>query len=259
MRDFLKDVEAGSATKSPEAAAQANMRPKLIKRFYKQVTVEPFDGRFTALLDGKSIKTPGRNAIVFPTKAAAQLFAAEWDAQTTEINPITMPITRLANTAIDGIATDPQAVLEDVVKFSTSDLLYYRADSPQDLVDLQRQHWDPILDWVTKNTGANFEIGEGMMHIPQPQESVALFSTKLSVHATPMKLACLHTFTSLSGSALIALAIAERFLDVDAAWAAAHVDEDFNISRWGEDEDAQKRQEYRYGEMKAAHALFVSL
>lgn len=259
MRDFLKDVETGSATKSPEASAQANMRPKLIKRFYKVVSVEPFEDGFTGLLDGKSIKTPGRNAIVFPTQAAAKLFAAEWEAQTTEINPITMPITRLANTAIDGIATDPQAVLEDVVKFSNSDLLYYRASEPQDLVDLQRKHWDPILDWVASNTGANFEIAESMMHIPQPKESVALFSARLSIHATPMKLACLHTFTSLSGSALIALALAENFLDIDAAWSAAHVDEDFNISRWGEDEDAQKRQAYRFGEMKAAHALFAAL
>lgn len=259
MRDFLKEVEAGSATKSPEASAQANMRPKLIKRFYKLVTVEPFKDGFTALLDGKSIKTPGRNAIVFPTIDAAQLFANEWDAQETEINPITMPITRLAYTAIDGIALDPQDVFEDVVKFSNSDLLYYRADSPQDLVDLQSRHWDPILDWVTTHTGAKFNIGEGMIHIPQPEASVKLFTAKVSIHSTPMKLACLHTFTSLSGSALIALALAERFLDVDTAWAAAHVDEDFNISRWGEDEDAQKRQEYRFGEMKAAQALFATL
>lgn len=259
MRDFLKEVEAGEATKSPEASAQANMRPKLIKRFYKQVTVEPFKDGFTALLDGKSIKTPGRKAIVFPTSAAAKLFAAEWVAQKTEINPITMPITRLAYTAIDGIALDPQEVLQDVVKFSNSDLLYYRAGNPQDLVELQSKHWDPILEWVATNTGANFEIGEGMIYIPQSKESVTLFSTKMSVHATPMKLACLHTFTSLCGSALIALALAEGFLDVNTAWAAAHVDEDFNIARWGADEDAQKRQNYRLGEMKAAHALFAAL
>lgn len=258
MRDFLKDVESGEAT-SPEAAAQAHMRPKLIKRFYKEVSVSSVGDAHTVLLDGKSIKTPGRNEIAFASKSAAQLFADEWDAQEAEINPMLMPITRIANTAIDGIAQDPQAVLEDIVRFASSDLLYYRVNDPQELVELQREHWDPILDWIAQITGAHFEVGEGVMHVEQPKEALKLFSARLSQHSQPMQLCCLHTFTTLCGSALIALALAEDFLTPQAAWNAAHVDENFNISRWGEDYEAQKRAEKRFTELEAAFHLFRAL
>lgn len=258
MRDFLKDVEQGKAT-SPEASAQEKMRPQRLKRFYKEVSVEAVDENFTVLLDGRSIKTPGKNQILFQTKKAAELFAEEWEKQVDEINPLEMPITRIVNTAIDGVSLDPQAVLEDVVKFAASDLLCYRVTEPEKLVTLQRERWDPILDWVFEAIGAHFELGEGIVHVVQPTQSIAKFSAHISKFNEPMILACLHTCTTLSGSSLIAVALFDKFLDVDSAWKAAHLDEDFNISQWGEDYEAAKRREQRFKEFQAAYEFFKAL
>jgi len=266
MRDLLFEAD-GSSKKSPEAAAQEHMRPVLPKRFYKDVTIdvdkevaEQDEHQIVrVLLDGRKLKTPAKQELALPNEAAGELVAAEWQAQETEINPAKMPITRLANTAIDGIAADPQAVLEDIVRFASNDLLCYRATHPENLVALQRESWDPILDWITENCGARFEVTEGISSITQPREAVSLFSAKLSAHASPLKLACLHTMTSLSGSGMIAFAIAEGFLDADTAWKAAHIDEDFNISQWGEDYEAGKRRENRFEELNAAVTLFKVL
>ena len=261
MRDLLFDTEAAAA-RSPEASAQKHMRPVLPKRFYKSVDVSqdpdhPSD--WLILLDGKKVKTPAKSFLKLPNEASARLIAAEWDAQLEKIDPAIMPMTRLANTAIDGIASDPQAVLEDIVRFAANDLLYYRASHPERLVKSQCEVWDPILDTLASEIGARFETTEGIIHVPQPKEALALYSARLSKHNTPIQLACLHTITSLTGSALIALCLAEEYLTLDKAWTAAHVDEDHNISLWGEDFEAGKRRQSRLSEMTASHTLFRAL
>ena len=256
MRDIFSELD-GQTGKNPERAAQEAMRPQLPKRFYKSVEAVAEEGGFGVRLDGRAVRTPAKSLLVLPTQAAAELVAAEWDAQETEIDPATMPATRIANTAIDGITGNEQAVLEDVLKFASGDLVFYRAGHPQELVARQQETWDPILDWVAQETGARFEIGEGIIHIEQPREAISLIGARLAKHSDPLRLACLHTFTTLTGSALIALALAENAMSLEQAWAAGHVDEDWNISLWGEDYEAAKRRELRLAEMKAAHDMFV--
>ncbi len=261
MRDILEDAE-GAIERGDIGPGKANRgqdKPKFPKRFYKDVTISEADTGFEVLLDGRSVKTPGRVAVTMPTQAAAQLVADEWSSIEDEINPLKMPATRLANTAVDGVANEAQAVMEDIVRYASSDLLCYRADSPEGLVEAQRNHWDPILDWMDQDVGARFELAEGIMHITQPKDAIAAFGARLKAHEEPFKLACLHTFTSLSGSAMIALALAEGHLDAESAWNAAHVDEDFNIGQWGEDYEAAERRKQRLIDFNAAHALFVSI
>jgi chaperone required for assembly of F1-ATPase len=261
MRDLLFDAEA-AASRTPERAAQENMRPVLPKRFYKEVTVAEEVGEtpaFAILLDGRSVKTPAKSKLVLPTRQAASLIAEEWERQEELIDPGTMPKTRLVNTAIDGIANEAQAVLEDIVRFAANDLLFYRASHPDTLVELQRKHWDAVLDWYETRQNMHFETTEGISHIPQPKEAITLFSAAIAKHDAPMKLACLHTATSLTGSALLAFALAEGALSLEDSWVAAHVDEDFNISQWGEDYEAGKRRRLRFSEMTAAHDLFRAL
>lgn len=258
MRDLIFDAEATHA-RSPETAAQEHMRPVLPKRFYKDVSVEQDGDSWRVLLDGRSVKTPAKSSLEFPSKKAAELSAGEWSAQVEEINPAHMPVTRLANTAIDGIASDPQAVLEDIVRFASNDLLFYRAPHPEQLVANQRAHWDAVLDKVTAVTGAHFEVTEGITHIAQSKEAIAQFSSHLAKHDAPMKLASLHTMTTITGSALIAFSLVEGLIEVEEAWAAAHVDEDHNISLWGEDYEAAKRRENRKTEFMAAYSLFREL
>lgn len=258
MRDILLGAGQGSG-RTPEAAAQENMRPVLPRRFYKSVTVAADGEAFAVLLDGKSVRTPAKAALVLPSEAAANLVAGEWEAQQAHIDPATMPLTRLVNTALDGVAGNIQPVLEDIVRFASNDLLFYRVSFPEALVENQQKHWDPLLDWVAGKTGARFETVEGVMHITQSREAITLFSARLKAYEAPLSLACLHTMTTLTGSALIAYALAEGEIDLEAAWAAAHVDEDHNITQWGEDYEAAKRRELRFLEMRAAHDLLAVL
>lgn len=258
MRDLVFDAE-GTAKRTPETAAQENMRPVLPKRFYKEVTTGEEGGRWRIYLDGRGVKTPAKADLAFPTQQAAELAAGEWQAQEKEINPAKMPVTRLANTAIDGISTDTQAVLEDIVRFAANDLVCYRASHPASLVDAQCQHWDPVLDKILTLTGAGFETGEGIMHVEQDKQAVDGFSRRLANHDEPLRLACLHTITTLTGSAMIALLAAEGAMELEEAWDAAHVDENHNISLWGEDHEAARHRQNRFAEMKAAHELLGAL
>lgn len=256
MRDILSDLEGGD---DPVKRVQNAMRTPLPKRFYQQATVGQGEGGFVVLLDAKTARTPGRNPLMLPTEPAAQLVADEFSAQVDVINPVRMPVFRLVNTAIDGVAADPQAVHEDIVRFSSSDLLCYRAGSPASLVARQDEAWDPVLDWARKSLGARFILGEGVVHVAQPREAITAFGARLAEFADPFSLAAIHSMTTLTGSALLALAVATGELTPDAAWTAAHVDEDFNISMWGEDDEAAVRRAYRRGEMTAATALLSAL
>ena len=261
MRDILEDAE-GAIDRGDIGPGKSNRgqdKPSFPKRFYSDVTVEETGHGFIVKLDGKSLKTPGKNDLVLPTRSTAQCVADEWAAVEDEINPLKLPITRLANTAVDGVANEMQAVMEDITRYAASDLLCYRADTPEGLQDKQREHWDPVLDWALSEFGASFEITTGIMSIAQPKEAIAAFGQRLKAHEDAFKLTALHTFTSITGSAILALAIAEKFLDEDKAWQAAHVDEDWNISQWGEDFEAAERRKQRQTDFKAAHKLFITL
>lgn len=255
MRDILSDLDGND---DPGRRAQRAMKTPLPRRFYKSAGVAAADGGFAVELDGKAAKTPGKAPLILPSAAAAGLVAAEFAAQGETIDPASMPVLRLVNTAIDGVAADPQAVHEDILRFSSSDLLCYRAGSPASLVDRQNAAWDPVIDWARASLGARFVLAEGVMHVAQPREAIAAFGAHLSRFADRFSLAAIHSMTSLTGSALLALAVATGAL-ADDAWAAAHVDEDFNIALWGEDAEATARRAFRWTEMKAAAALLSAL
>ncbi len=257
MRDILNDLEAGK--RDPMKLAQAPMRQPLPKRFYKAAEHVPVENCWEVRLDGKAAKTPGRAPLRLPTERAAHLVAAEFAAQGEHLDPAQMPITRFANTVIDGVATDPQVVLEDVLRYASSDLVCYRADSPEGLVQRQSEIWDPVLDWIRSETGARFFLAEGVMHVEQPKEAIALIGAYLGRRAEPFRLAAIHVMTTLMGSALLALMVEGRALSASEAWAAAHIDEDWNISQWGEDAEAAARRAYRWRDMQAAATLLDAI
>ncbi|RWC78427.1 MAG: ATPase [Mesorhizobium sp.] len=261
MRDILNDLEAGKYLSDPDPVrrAQIQMKTPLPKRFYKEVSVVPVEAGFAVQLDGRPVRTPGKALLALPTEAAAALVADEFAEQGETINPVTMPVMRLVNTAIDGVASDPQAVLEDILRFASSDLLCYRADAPQGLVERQNEQWDPVIDWARASLGVRFNLAEGIIHVEQPRETIAVLGSHLAQRAQPLRLAAIHVMTSLTGSALLALAVDFGELDSEEAWAAGHVDEDWQIAQWGQDAEAVARRTARKRDMMAAVSLLEAL
>ena len=199
-------------------------------------------------------RIPSGKKLLFPTSSAAALSALEYDAQTGVINPSFMPVTRLANTAVDGVADQVKEVLADVRLYSSSDLVCYRSEGPEALAELQSLAWDPYLEWAKTAFGARFFLAQGVMPVEQPAAALEAIGRVLEKYAT-FAAACLHSMTSLTGSALLALAVTEGQVSAEQAWRDAHVDEDSTISQWGADKQAAVRRAYRWTEMKAAADL----
>lgn len=240
----------------PMQAAQRLMRPELPKRFYKEAGVVEREGGFHVALDGRTAKTPARNALAVPTAALAQALAQEWDAQSERIDPAAMPLTRIVNSALDGVAGEMTAVRGEIVKYAGSDLLCYRAEGPERLVQRQTGVWDPILAWAGETIGLKLRLAEGVMFLNQPEESLAALDRALA-GLDAFRLAALHVMTTLSGSAVLAVAVAHGRLSVEEAWGAAHLDEDWNIEQWGADEEAMDRRARRFTEMRAAAKVYA--
>lgn len=261
MRDILNDLDATAQLSDPDPVrrAQLQMRTPLPKRFYEAATVEEGEGGFVVKLDGKSARTPARTPVALPTRRAAQLVADEFEVQHEVIDPVTMPAFRLVNTAIDGVSREPDAVVEDLLRFASSDMLCYRANSPQRLVDRQNEAWDGVLDWARAALGARMNLAEGVIHVDQPREAIAALGLHLSGRVEPLRLAALHLMTSISGSALLALAVEAGELDAGTAWTAAHVDEDWQIEHWGQDAEAVSRRAQRKRDFMAAVKLIEAL
>lgn len=231
----------------------------LPKRFYQAASaVQAEDGRWAVALDGRRAKTPGKRDLMVATLAFGTAIAEEWQAQVGVIDPAKMPLTRLANTAIDGVAGREASVVADIVKYAGSDLLCYRADGPERLVRLQSALWDGVLAWARERHGVSFSVQTGLMPVPQPAELGRGISVALAGHDA-FGLAALHVMTTLMGSAVLAMAVAGRHLTAEEAWHAAHVDEDWQIEQWGEDAEAAARRQRRWGEMAAAARLLALL
>lgn len=259
MRDIFPDFNEQLSHPDPVRRAQIQMKAPLPKRFYKEVSVGETGGEHSILLDGRPVKTPAKRSLTLPTRAAAELLAAEWDAQVEVINPVKMPLTRLVNSALDGVAAEIDAVFDDIVNYAGTDLLCYRAETPQSLIDAQAAKWDPVLYWAAEELGARFILAEGIIHQSQPQPAISAFAETLRKYRGPLELAALHTITTLTGSALLALAFAEGRLSAAEAWQAAHADEDWNIAQWGGDAEAEARRTARWIDMRASADLFNSL
>ncbi|WP_108683453.1 ATP12 family chaperone protein [Methyloceanibacter sp. wino2] len=231
-------------------------KPSLPKRFYKEVTVSDEGGQAAILLDGRPVRTPGKAPLTVPNAALAEAIADEWRAQGDRIDPHTMPLTKLVNSAIDGVVGQEAAVVDDIVAHAGSDLLCYRASGPEGLLALQAEAWDPVLAWASGALGAPMSLAEGVMHIPQPEASLAALRAEIEA-LDALKLAALHVMTTLTGSALLPLAVARGELSPEAAWDAAHVDEDWQISQWGEDAEARQRRKNRKADFEAAAKLLA--
>ena len=246
-----------AASGAPKGPITDTMSKPLIKRFYKTVTVGEA-APFQLLLDGRAVKTPKKRALILPTRALADAVAAEWTAQAADINPATMPLTRFANTAIDAVADSLDEVSGDIVAFAGSDLLCYRAEAPQELSDAQAKRWDPVLNWARQTLGANFTVVPGVMPVEQSDATLAAIASALHPHDA-FRLTALHVLTTLTGSALLAIAHARGALSVDDTWAAAHVDEDYQIALWGTDGEATERRIRRRTEFDAASRMLGML
>jgi len=258
VRETIESLEDGSIRDPMKAAAQ-NMKTQLPKRFYKRAEATETKEGFVIHLDGRPVRTPARSLLLVPSRRAGELLAKEWQAQKQYIDPMSMPVTRLVNTALDGVARDMQVVKEDITRFAGSDLLCYRADGPQLLIEAQQLHWDPLVDWAHTSLNARFLLAEGVMHITQPPESIAAIGTHLGAVDKPIVLAALHSITSLCGSAIIAMAVFKQEIAPENAWVAAHVDEDWQVSQWGEDSEAQALRAARKKDFDAAVMLLKAL
>ena len=185
--------------------------------------------------------------------------AAEWNAIEGAIDPAQLPLTRLANLAIDAIANAPQPVIEEIVQYAASDLVFYRAEEPEGLVALQNERWNPVLDWAAAKLGVRFSLAAGVIPVKQSDASLAAVREAAEKLSKPFALAATASATNIGGSALIALALANEALTGDEAWNAAHVDEQWNISQWGEDDEAQRRLAARHAEFSAAAKMLALL
>lgn len=228
-----------------------------MKRFYKTASAEPVDGGHAILLDGRGVKTPKRASLILPTSALAHSVVAEWDAQGDDVDPRSMPLTGLSNAAIDHVAPDPSAFIATLAAYAETDLLCYRAEGPDSLVKRQGDVWDPILDWARQRYAVEFEITSGIIHAPQPFETVARLASAIG-ERSEYQLAGFQPLVTISGSLVIALALAEGAIDARAAFDAAHLDELWQAENWGEDDWATKMRDDHRRDFEVA-ARFLAL
>ena len=219
-----------------------------MKRFYTAVTVTPDRG---IELDGRPVKTPLRVALRLPTQALAEAVAAEWEAQTGTIDPRSMPLTGLANAAIDRVAVDRDAFVASLAAYGDADVLLYRAAEPPPLARAQLAAWNPILDWAERRYGIEFAPITGIVHRPQPPETLATLAAALGAF-DDFRLVAMQPLITITGSLVIGLALAEGALDADTAWAASELDELWQAENWGEDELAIQTRAHRRADYDAA-------
>lgn len=209
------------------------------KRFWTKAHVADAGNGFAVHLDTRPVRTPAKAPLIVPTQAMAQEIAAEWDAQTGEINPNAMPFTRSANAAIDKVSVQHAAVADMIADYGDSDLLCYRAAAPEELVTRQAEQWDPLLEWAETALGARLRPVQGIMHAPQSAGALAVLQGQ--VHdLDAFRLTAFHDLVSLSGSLILGFAAARDHLTPDAAWEVSRLDETWQAEQWGADEEAQE-------------------
>jgi chaperone required for assembly of F1-ATPase len=255
MRELFDEV-SGKSPLDPEEAARRTARGPRRKRFYAHAGVDAPDG-LAITLDDKPVRTPSGRLLVAPTREIAEAIVTEWDSQKEFIDPLTMPLTRFANSVVDAVVDRVEAVTDDIAKYLGSDLLFYRAGHPEALVAREAALWDPVVFWAADSLGAHFILAEGIVHVRQPDTAIA--AARAALPGDPWSIAALHVVTTLTGSALLALALLAGVLDSDQVWAAAHVDEDWNIEKWGVDEEVAARRAARLVDFRAAGRILKSL
>lgn len=249
MRDFLED--AHEHRQDGYGRAQAHAKRDLPKRFYKLVDIQSVEGGFAVTLDGKTTKTPDRVPVIVPAAALARRMAEEWSAQGELIDPDTMPVVRLVNSALEGGEAVMPALRDEIVKYAGNDLLLYRADSPRELVAEQEASWDAALVALARRFDVKFQPTVGIIHQEQPAETLTRLADAVADEDL-LLLTALVSITGITGSGLLAIGIRHKLFSADEAWAAAHVDEDHNLRLWGEDAEASARRAKRRIEFDAA-------
>lgn len=220
------------------------------KRFWKKAAVGEHDGGFAVKLDDRPLRTPAKSPLLAPTRAMAEAIVAEWDAVADHVDPGRMPVTRAANAAIDKVAAQFGEVADLIAEYGGSDLLCYRAEAPEELAAAQAAAWDPMLDWAVSAFGVRLTITRGVVPVAQRPECLARLSAE--VHATsPFQLVALHDLVSLSGSLILGLAATRTEFEPEMLWRLSRVDEEWQISQWGEDDEAavvaeRKRAEFHF-------------
>jgi chaperone required for assembly of F1-ATPase len=228
-----------------------------VKRFWTNVALTEQEGGWAIALDARLLKTPARATLVVDAPALAEAIAEEWRACGEEIDPRAMPLTGLANAAVDHVAPDPRRFAADLARYAEGDLTCYRADHPPGLIAAQAAAWDPLLGWARCRYDIDFRVVTGIVHVDQPPATVARLTAALD-SATPFELAALSPIVTIGGSLVAALALFERAVDIDTAWAAVRVDERWQIEQWGDDDEAVASLANRRADFAAA-ARFLEL
>lgn len=206
-----------------------------MKRFWTNVAVVTGPEGHAITLDGRPVRTPGRLALAVPHAVLAEAIADEWRAVEKDIDPRRMPLTGLANVAIERIAADPLPFIANLAAYAESDLLCYRADAPEALVARQAAAWDPLLDWARQRYDVHIEVVSGIIHRAQPPQTLSRLADALSARS-PFALAGLSPIVTITGSVIAALALIEGAADANTVWQAAQVDEDWQVELWGDDD-----------------------
>lgn len=222
-------------------------RRRLPKRFYKKAEAGPQGDGYAILLDGRAVKTPAKQPLAVPGLALARAIAAEWERQGEHIDPSTMWLTKLASTAIDLVMPRRDAVIAELVAYAGTDLLCYRADAPRGLAERQKAAWNPLLDWAAAQ-GIRFRVTTGLIHVAQDEAALAAYGRALAA-LDPFRLTALHNAVTLTGSAVIGLAVTLGRLPAAEAFAAAHIDEAWQAELCGEDEEEAARLARRRDEL----------
>lgn len=228
-----------------------------MKRFYKDVTVESTDDGHAIRLDGRSVKTPARALLAVPTPALARAIAAEWEAQEDKVDPWAMPLTGLANAAIDKVGADRDTFVQSIAAYGQTDLLCYRADGPEPLVERQAEQWDPLLAWARSRYDVTFTLATGIVHRAQSPQTLERLQAAVAAYDA-FHLVTLQPLVTITGSLVIALALAEGAVDARTAFDAAHLDELWQAEIWGEDWMATDARDARRRDFEAA-ARFIAL
>lgn len=239
-----------------QIAHPGSEKPRLPKRFYKKAEAGKRDEGHVILLDGRMVKTPAKRILAVPARALADAIAGEWEAQRPEINPRAMWLTRLANTAIDLVEPRRAEVIAEIVNFAGTDLLCYRADHPRALAARQATLWDPLLGWAA-GQGIRLRPTTGILHVTQEESSLAAYQKVVEV-LDPFRIAGLHNAVTLTGSAIIGLAVALGQLTPEEAFDIAHVDENWQMELSGEDDEERARLDRRRSDLLET-ARFIRL
>jgi chaperone required for assembly of F1-ATPase len=228
-----------------------------VKRFWKQAAAVPDERGWSVEIDGKPLRTPARKPLVVPAEKLARAIADEWSAAGQTVDPGAMPLTGLANAAIDRVATDPNAFAASLARYGESDLACYRADNPRELAGRQAKSWDELLAWARRRFDIDFCTTSGILHVQQPEPTIRRLAQAVASF-DPFRLAALSPLVTISGSLVAALAVTERQLSPEQAWHAVTIDEQWQREQWGPDADAEAALEARWRDFFAA-ARFLEL